>query len=393
MKIKDLLEKIDDPKLAYHDDLNPKLWDESGGSYELKGKVKQKLVKIADEFVEALGLPKDQVKDYVFTGSNANYNWTKLSDIDLHVIVDMKAECEGCKAIDVKDCIDTKKTLWNDRHDITIYGYPVELYASDVTERIVGDAGVYSLLSSKWIRTPEQKNISMDSKTIKAKADDIAQQIDDLIDSKTDDKDAIKALTGKIANYRKAGLAKGGEFSVENLVFKALRNNGYIDKIRKYAVKAQDHTLSLDESLDTDVELFDVDDQPDFFEAFAKINGRKICFQADYQRLTLPSGGKVKGWSIEFSERGHQHSGGKAYHLTGAGGELQVASMVMKCMKMIEKKPNANVFYMIADKTESRRDAYVKILKKQFPNYEIMAYESDEDQYDDIYMVKKGFEI
>ena len=41
---------------------------------------------------------------------------------------------------------------------------------------------------------------------------------------------AVK-LKKKILEMRKEGLSRSGEFSVENLVFKKLRNEGYIEKI------------------------------------------------------------------------------------------------------------------------------------------------------------------
>ena len=41
----------------------------------------------------------------------------------------------------------------------------------------------------------------------------------------------LKTFKEKLKNYRTAGLEKGGEFSYENLTFKFLRRNGYIDKI------------------------------------------------------------------------------------------------------------------------------------------------------------------
>jgi hypothetical protein len=43
--------------------------------------------------------------------------------------------------------------------------------------------------------------------------------------------DYLKRLKKKIAEERKDGLAREGEFSVENLVFKRLRNDGTIEKI------------------------------------------------------------------------------------------------------------------------------------------------------------------
>jgi len=44
---------------------------------------------------------------------------------------------------------------------------------------------------------------------------------------------------------RTAGLKRAGEFSTENLVFKELRNQGYLDKMVNYMTSRQDKELSL----------------------------------------------------------------------------------------------------------------------------------------------------
>jgi hypothetical protein len=44
---------------------------------------------------------------------------------------------------------------------------------------------------------------------------------------------------------RRAGLDSGGEFSVENLAFKVLRNMKYLDKLSKAYHQQQDDQLSL----------------------------------------------------------------------------------------------------------------------------------------------------
>ena len=241
-----LNEIINDPLLAYHDELNPKLWIEGSAEYALDPDVEKALLKIAARFVEALKLPPAAIKDYVLTGSNANYNWTKLSDIDVHVMVDYDhVECKDCRA-EAEDCLLAKKSLWNDRHNIDIRGQPVELYASDAANDSVKDSGAYSLLRKKWIVQPARVQVDVDSPQIKAKANELASQIDEIINSKSDDEHEIKELVNKIWKYRQSGLQRGGEFSIENLVFKTLRNNGYLDKIRTYQKKLADRQLSFE---------------------------------------------------------------------------------------------------------------------------------------------------
>jgi len=44
---------------------------------------------------------------------------------------------------------------------------------------------------------------------------------------------------------RKSGLTRGGEFSTENLAFKILRNQSYIDRLYQAQAQAQDRKLSL----------------------------------------------------------------------------------------------------------------------------------------------------
>jgi predicted nucleotidyltransferase len=236
------LSEILDPKLSYHETLNKKLWKAD----KLDPKVKTKLMEIARKFVSTLELSDAVIEDYVITGSNCNYNYTKQSDLDIHILVskDKLKDCKTCK-VESEDCLQAKKSLWNDRHEITIYGIPVEVYVTTESEKLVAGAGTYSLLKDEWISKPKKTKVKADAVQVSAKAEEIANEIDQLIDAKSNDEDQIKELTDKISRMRSAGLQDSGEFSIENLTFKALRNNGYIDKIRQYAVKAQDDVLSL----------------------------------------------------------------------------------------------------------------------------------------------------
>ena len=233
-----------DPKLAYHDSLNPAIWD----NFELRQEVAEALRKIADEFIDFLGIDVAAVTDVILTGSNANYNWTDISDIDLHIVVDMKNGqiCPTCPSDDfISDCFQAKKTLWNSSHNITIHGYDVELYAQDAAQTSVQDSGVFSLRKMQWIQEPLNKQITIDNKAVQIKSQDIMQQIDELIDSQSDDRDDLQDIKDRIKKLRSAGLQKGGEFSIENLAFKALRNLGYIEKLTDYMKHLADRDLSI----------------------------------------------------------------------------------------------------------------------------------------------------
>lgn len=230
--------------LDYHSTLSTKIWDDVN---TLNKDVLEALQNIADAFIEALDVPADSVEDVIITGSLCNYNYTKYSDIDLHVILDYSKICDNCEQFSVDECLLAKKSLWNLEHDITIYGIEVELYAQDVNKPITGDAGVYSILNDEWIKRPTKlKNVTFDEDSIEDKAEYFRKQIDDVVDGKVDNPKVIDALKMKIKNMRKAGLEKSGEFSLENLVFKTLRSSEYIAKLHDYSKEIKSDSLSLE---------------------------------------------------------------------------------------------------------------------------------------------------
>lgn len=226
-------------KPLYHDNLNQDLWDGD----ELDPKVHTALMKIADEFEEFLEIPSLGVVDVTMTGSMANYNWTSKSDIDLHLIV-KRSDIE-CSDIDPNEYFMAKKGIWNDNHNITIFGHPVELYVQ-MDDEPHTSTGVYSLSDSEWRKKPEHKEVNVDDEAVGIKAREIMVKIDRLVDSESDDISAIDKVKDSIKRLRKVGLERDGELSVENLAFKALRNNGYLEKLYTYGREAKDKSLSID---------------------------------------------------------------------------------------------------------------------------------------------------
>ena len=111
----------------YHKELNPQIWDDK----TLKPEIREKLLEIAEAFLEFIEI-EVEVEDVTLTGSLANYNYTKYSDFDLHIITDYKSY--DAETDLVKDYFSAKKTIWNTTRDITIKGYDVEVYIQDVSE-------------------------------------------------------------------------------------------------------------------------------------------------------------------------------------------------------------------------------------------------------------------
>jgi hypothetical protein len=78
------------PPIDLHQELNPKLWN----GERLHPDVQLALLRIAREFYGFLEVDAP-VLDIVISGSQANYNYTEKSDIDLHLIVDMSSiQCD-----------------------------------------------------------------------------------------------------------------------------------------------------------------------------------------------------------------------------------------------------------------------------------------------------------
>jgi hypothetical protein len=240
LTFKQYLSEILKPGIELHDVLNPKIWDNDN---EIKDDIRTRLLDIADKFIEFLEINTSYVSDIILTGSNTSYTYTEYSDLDLHIVFKKDLVCDNCSGDFVKDCFWAKKTVWNDNHDITIKGYDVELYAQPEDDDLVA-IGIFSLKNNKWIKQPGQTDNHIDSDNVKLKTEEFINQINDLIDNETDDEDNLMKLKDKLKLYRKSGLAKHGEFGVENLVFKTLRNNGMIEKLNNYITKLQDKNLS-----------------------------------------------------------------------------------------------------------------------------------------------------
>jgi hypothetical protein len=155
-----------------------------------------------------------------------------------------------------KEYFDAQKNLWNQKHDITVFDYPVELYVQDVKEKLVATA-VYSVLHDKWIRKPKREEFKLNKKTIKDKADKFITELKDIKKAYNKEEyqevvDMATSLKAKIKTMRKSGLERGGELSDENIVFKVLRRTPFMEILDSYKAKAYDKLMSVMETLNED---------------------------------------------------------------------------------------------------------------------------------------------
>ncbi len=229
--------------------LNPKIWVKKDNEIVMNPKVREKLLEVANDFIEYLKVDV-VVTDIIMTGSLANFNWSSFSDVDLHIVADFSQFPE--EQLDLyKELFTLKKTLYNEKHDITIYGYDVELYVQNETEAHFS-SGVYSVLYNEWSNKPKKENVKIDTSLIKTKTNQWMDIIDGVIKNASDEpidnaRQIIKKYKDKLKKYRTCGLEKQGEYSDENLVFKVLRRNGYIEKLHDFENKLVDKTYTLKE--------------------------------------------------------------------------------------------------------------------------------------------------
>jgi len=239
----------------YQDELNPKFWtkkvskDGSKEKWVLDPLVRKKLLKIGEEFYEKVEdiVGKTPIYDIQLTGSIANYNWTDLSDLDVHVLVDFSKIKAPRKVIEAAG--EGAKFVWNTQHDIRMRGHDVEIYLQDADEK-PHITGLYSLKENKWIKNPKFDPPKVNEYSVDRKADSVSKEIltleNKLVTSTSLPSDArnlfkrAKTLKKKISKMRKEGLDKGGEFSIGNLAFKKLRNEGYIGKLIDVMTQAYD---------------------------------------------------------------------------------------------------------------------------------------------------------
>jgi hypothetical protein len=223
--------------VKFNNTLNPVIW--SGQT--MKPEVRERLMTIAKDFKEFLGLSDIEVKDITVSGSNAGYTYTPHSDIDLHLVVDIP---QADSSAVYRELFDAKKYQYNDQHNITIGGYDVELYVEDARKQPESQ-GIYSVLNNDWVKIPRKIRATVNDEAVRSKFEDIGHRIESAVTS--GNSDTIEELAKKIKNMRQAGLDAHGELGAENLAYKMLRNQGMIKKLYDARMAAQDAELSLNE--------------------------------------------------------------------------------------------------------------------------------------------------
>ena len=225
-----------------HDTLNQKLFD----GEELKPVVAKAIMNIANEFVKELG--EDGIsftlKDVILLGSNMSYNYTKDSDLDIHLIADSSAlECPK----ELQDKLySAYRTIFNKNYDITIKGIPAEVYV-ELDEPQAKSNGIYSL-NSGWVKKPEQQAIpDLDKEAFDEFFKFWEDRYNELINNENATSKDVEEYINDIYDERKDGIANDGEYSLGNLLFKEVRNKGYLDNLKDLRKELKGKELSLEQ--------------------------------------------------------------------------------------------------------------------------------------------------
>jgi hypothetical protein len=222
-------------KFEIHDNLNPKLWENN----KLKTDVKEKILETVKEFVDNSRIPID-VSDIHVVGSQASFNYTDKSDLDVHIISNF--DLFDCDSEIVQIACDAIKAKFNSDYNISIHGIDVELYVEDIRSSVASN-GIYSVLTDRWVKFPKPiTNVpvyEIDSDVLLWK-----NRIDKCIVSKNIDE--LTRIFDDLYLMRKDAIAKDGEYARDNQIFKELRNDGYVDKIKLSYKELKSKQLSLE---------------------------------------------------------------------------------------------------------------------------------------------------
>ena len=222
-------------KFEIHQHLNPILWENN----QLRPEVRSKILDIVNEFIACCDIPLHVVSVHI-VGSQASFNYTEHSDLDVHLISNF--ELLDCDATVLQAAYNAVKAKFNSDYDLTIKGIDVELYVEDVRSTVLSN-GIYSVTSDCWVKFPQPIYLTNDI--------DVEDEVllwKNLIDAELQKQDAnrVQQLIDDLYLLRKTSLDTDGEYGEGNQLFKELRNLGLLDKLKSSYKEFKSKELSLE---------------------------------------------------------------------------------------------------------------------------------------------------
>lgn len=222
-------------------ELDNRVW--SNG--DMRPEVREKLLAIADEFMEwsKLGVEPERV---LLVGSMAGHNYTPRSDLDLHIVVDL-TEVDDDRSV-ARMLVDALKALWNSTMgDVRVRGRVVEVYVQGADEALASRA-VYDLTIGRWVkRQPAGYGASDEALEERdAVLADWSERALAAIDA--DSVAGVEEAIDLIYAERAAAMGGNGELDPRNLAFKRVRDSGLLDALKERARKNRAEALSLEKT-------------------------------------------------------------------------------------------------------------------------------------------------
>lgn len=299
--LRSLTEEINFSSFLEQDTLCPYIFHDN---LRMKQEIAQNLMRIAKDFYDFLEfdwLSEDSLYDVQLVGSLASYNWSEnYSDIDLHLVLDFSEVSPNTDLVE-RD-LWAMKMVYNQQHNIQIKGFDVELYAQDLNEEVESN-GIFSIMRQTWIKKPEKLKPTLDKRRIASIVAAMEAKIKTALSEYRSGnydyaRELAENLMEELKTLRKQGLSRGGEFSPENLAYKALRRNSMLDKVHLIATKSFDGEVSVDKTSGEKLEIIKKQR-----EAKAKLAQDKV--------------GTTKSVEVGKPKKGDGYSDGIVYKIMG----------------------------------------------------------------------------
>ena len=239
LRFENLKEIVDDgidfSSLEAKEELSSTIWDNE----QLKEEVKDHLLQVSHDFMDFMDLDVN-IHDLLLVGSMAGYNYSKHSDIDLHIVLDFKDISEDKDLL--QRYFSLAKSKWNRSRGTILFGHDVEVYVEDMEDERIPTA-TYSLTKGDWINRPKRDKMAIDYDGVTKKVNEKMSEIDELenLFQAEEYEEAYEmgmSLRSKLRSFRQSGLDRDGEYSNENLAFKVLRRSKSLDRLNDITKKS-----------------------------------------------------------------------------------------------------------------------------------------------------------
>ena len=235
--------------IELHDELNPIIFDESN---KLRPLVRKSLLRVISKYIESSEIiSMSDVIDAELVGSNASYNYTPYSDLDVHLVVNMEAV--SCDPALFQLACNAERSNFNKNYDITIKGIEIEMYVEDVKASTASN-GIYSLYKDEWIKFPQKITVpNYDSDEEYIALLDKWKSLAETVLGSANEAQQVQDYINNLYNLRRTSIMTDGEFGKGNLVFKEIRNLGLLDKLKEKQYELSSKELSLESMTESNV--------------------------------------------------------------------------------------------------------------------------------------------